>query len=303
MNTLPSKGRCHAVFLLAHSARLSQFYSAGAWISNAKERLTFMASAYDMQGAAHALFAMNLVRLDPTILLHPHLEQLSFEANRSTLLAIASLLLKSAPPDWLSYCVVNDEFFPDLVPTRDLSQLQWLDDDLELVIKGAFYQLYSSSNDLLLKQLGDAGEFAVVSALSKAGYQPQHVALISDSYGYDISCEIGSIKSQIEVKACVPTTQGTFYLSRNEFDTACRQPDIWKLVQVTFSSSIFVSKNVTTCDIVQIRELPASAILTLAPQSSTRFRWCDTAKFKPKPESWSELSLRPADQFLFKLTT
>ena len=303
MSSLPSRGRCHAVFLLAHSARLTEFENPELWIDNARERLTLMASAYDMNGAAEWLTELKLVTTEPSIKLTPQLERLSFEANRTTLVAIASLLLKLAPPPWLKMSVIDQEFRPDTAPTKDLNQLHWLGDELGAIIVGIFNQLYPTSDDLLRKQFGDAGEYIVVSALQRKMLEPQHVALISDSYGYDIRYSEGRIEWKVEVKSCVPATQSKFYLSRNEFDTACSYPNTWKLAQVNLSSSVLIQRSVKKNDILQIRELQAPKLISLTPKPSDNFRWVDTAQFCPPPQSWKETNLQVADDFILKYET
>ena len=300
MSLLPSRGRCHAVFLLAHSARLSEFENPEKWIDNANERLTLMASSLDLRGPAKWLVERELVTTAPVVKLSKELEKLSFEANETTLVAIASLLLRHAPPPWLKMSVIDHGFHPSLVPTDDLVDLSWLGDELEPIIIGVLNQLQPPSDDLLRKQLGDAGEQIVVSALEREMLKPQHVALISDSYGFDIRYYQGGTEWKVEVKTCVPATRSKFYLSRNEFHTACRHPNSWKLVQVNLSSSTLINRRIKKQDILQIRELLAPKLISLAPKTSNEFDWIDTALFCPNAECWGDSDLHVAEGFVLE---
>ncbi len=299
---LPSHGRCHAVFLLAHCARLSKFYSEDEWIRATRDRLTLMASAYDLEGAVQFMKVLGLAVTEPAVKLDPALVKLSFEANRSNLLAIACMLLKLNPPGWLKASIVGQGFQPDLVPTKDLAQLKWMGEDLSDILVGVFNQIQGAKSDFLKKQLGDAGEYAVVSALKKKGKKVEHVALVSDSYGFDIRYQDTAATQKVEVKSCVEATKDRFFISRNEYDTACVHISTWKVVQVTFSSSVLVSGRATASEILLIRELDAPTLTGLAPKHTQEFHWTESAILKPPAHHWKASDLKVAADFDFKFT-
>ena len=166
---------------------------------------------------------------------------------------------------------------------------------------GVFHTVFPKSSDQLRKKLGDAGEYAVVSALKKQGLKVEHVALISDTYGYDIRYLDNGTLKKIEVKSCVPASGDYFFLSRNEYDVACSEPNAWRIVQVTFSSSILISQLVKKEDIIEFRELEAASLIQLAPEPSEEFRWIESARFTPPPSKWLPSNLEVGERFSFDL--
>ncbi|MFE9538111.1 DUF3883 domain-containing protein [Streptomyces sp. NPDC006691] len=88
------------------------------------------------------------------------------------------------------------------------------------------------------ERVGTAGEVALVELLS-AGVKArvEHVAAISDGYGYDISVRGRDLSVHIEVKSTVRRGRLTVYLSRNEFETMCRD-STWLLVAVRLTPAL-----------------------------------------------------------------
>lgn len=297
MNRLPSRGRCHAAFLLAYSARISALPNQGAWVENAKTRSTIMAAASDIAGTANLLVNSHLANIGERVEVDERLRRVSFNADRITLLVIASLILERHPPDWLRTSVINGQFSPYLIPDADLRQLKWIGDDLEPLILHISSKLTSNNDENLRKQLGNAGELAIMSALSKAGFKPRHVALVSDAFGYDIAYERNGVEQKVEVKSCVPSTQRHIYLSRNEFDKARKYPEFWQLVQVTFSSSVILNRTARAADVLQIRELQPLDLVSCAPIDTTEFRWLEGAKFTPPAACWRQSELTVDDGY------
>jgi hypothetical protein len=252
-----------------------------------------MAAASDIAGTANLLIDSNLAKIGERVAVDDNLLRVSFIADRETLLAIARLILERHPPDWLITSVVNGRFSPDLIPDADIIQLNWIGDDLEPLILHISRRLASSNEEDLRKQIGNAGELAIMSALSKAGFKPRHVALVSDAYGYDIAYESDGTERKVEVKTCVPSTQHHVYLSRNEFNKARRHSESWQLIQVTFSSSVILNRSACASDVLQIRELQPSELVSLAPKDAAEFQWLESAKFEPHIECWhlSELAV------------
>ena len=301
MSGLPSRGRCHAAFLLAYSARLKQANTFEEWIDATLKRSTIMAAASDISGTAQILLAGKLAVLEETVVLDERLMRISQRADRISLVSIAGLLLKRFPPSWIATAVTNGEFVPEFVPEADLERLEWLGSDLEPIILEVHHAITSTYEDELRKQIGDAGEMAVMSALERAGEKPTHISLISDAFGYDIEYRSGTDLQRLEVKACVQKTADRVIISRNEYEKAAAFRSSWRLVQVTFSSAIVVKKFAITSDVVMIRELPADTLVLLAPPSTNSFRWMESAEFRPPATSWQESKLRVADNFTVAL--
>jgi hypothetical protein len=79
------------------------------------------------------------------------------------------------------------------------------------------------------KRTGDAGELHLVELLrSCTTCQVDHVAMLSDGYGFDIMLS-GAAVMNLEVKATTRANQNVLYLSRHEFDTMLRDPR-WRLL-------------------------------------------------------------------------
>ena len=297
MRELPSRGRCHAAFLLAYSIRLKPAATLEGWIAASMDRATIMAAATDIRGTARILLAAELVSVGDSVVLDERLLRVSQRADYRSLVAIAHLLLSRFPPAWVVSAVVNGEFRPEYVPDADLQRLAWLGSDLAPIVLSVHRVITSASDAKLRKQIGDAGELAVVSALERIGIALSHVSLVSDAYGYDIEYQTGKDLHRLEVKACVPSTADRVIVSRNEYDKAAAFGSSWRLIQVCFASGIVVRKRATCADVLSIRELPASSLIVLAPPSTDGFRWVEAAEFRPPHDSWSESALRVADDF------
>ncbi|MDB5481710.1 MAG: hypothetical protein JWO83_2763 [Caulobacteraceae bacterium] len=297
MRDLPSRGRCHATFLLAYSARVRQCYDVDAWLRATLEKPTVMAASLDLAGTARLLIDVGLARVDSAVVASRELARFDQVADVATFKGIARLLLVHRPPDWLRASVVDGRLASEFIPGCDLEAMSWMGTDLEAVIVAAHQQLYSTSDAFLLKRLGDAGELAVMSALQLKGLTPRHVALISDRFGYDI--ELGGVAQRLalEVKTAVTSTATRVLVSRNEFDVANRMGDRWKIVQVTFSSNVIVRGVAHAADIEAIRELSSTSLINMAPPENDVFRWADAAEFRPGPGMWSTSDLTVDQDF------
>ena len=297
MRELPSHGRCHAAFLLAHSVRLKPATTLKAWTAAAADRSTIMAASTDIAGTAQILLAGKLAREEDAIVLDERLLRVSKRADRRSLVTIARLLLRCFPPGWVVSAVVDGEFLPEYVPDYDLQRLSWLGPDLAPIVLSVHRAITFASNDELRKQIGDAGELAVVSALERVGVQPNHVALVSDAYGYDIEYQRDQHLHRVEVKACVPSTADRVIVSRNEYEAAARFASSWRLIQVCFASDIVVNRRAISTDVLSIREMPSNSLVSLGPQSTETFRWLEAAEFRPPADYWSPSPLRVSSNF------
>ena len=297
MRELPSRGRCHAAFLLAYSARLKPPTTPDAWIEAALDRATIMAAATDVPGTAEILLAANLATADDAVSIDGRLLRVSEQADHRSLAAIAHLLLSRFPPGWIVSAVVDGEFRPEYVPDADLRRLAWLGPDLVPIVLSVHRAITATADDELRKQIGDAGELAVISALERIGFTPNHVALVSDAYGYDIEYESDQHLHRLEVKACVERTADRVTVTRNEYETAGALPSSWRLIQVCFASGIVVNRRATRSDVLGIRELPAASLVSLAPPATNGFRWLGSAEFRPPPDQWRDSDLCVAADF------
>ena len=302
MRNLPSRGRCHAAFLLAYSARVRRCEDVPAWLGAALEKPTHMAASLDLAGTAQLLQDSGLARVDDVVIIAGDLARLDRVADLTTLKAIARLLLTRCPPIWLRTAVVDDGLVPEFIPAADLAALSWLGNDLEPIIVAVHRRLYGARDNALLKRLGDAGELMIMAGLQSIGLRPRHVALVSDHFGYDIEFDRSGNVQGVEVKTVVPATSDRILLSRNEFDVSRRMTDRWNIVQVTLSSQVIARGRVTTADLLQIRELSSASLSLMAQPDSEQFKWTESAEFRPIGEMWQATDLAVPAGFAFDLT-
>lgn len=292
---LPSRGCCHGVFLLCHAARLKKRSSLADWTCAARDRATFMSRALDLEEIAIRLLDLKLVAVEGDVILADSLEGLSERADVSTLRAIAHILLKAAPPTWLWSAVHEGEIATEYVPASDLQNLAWLGTGLDELLLDVYASLVKPNNERFLKAMGDAAELVVMAALRKMGNHPLHVALLSDSYGYDIEC-LGSNTDRIEVKAASEKSMDRFHITRNEYEKSTRYGHEWRLVQVVFSRDAFLAARIDASHVKLVRELNHGALQELVPKDTTGFKWTSTAQIFPPESAWypADLSLDPA---------
>lgn len=301
MRDIPSRGRCHAVFLLAYSARVRRCDDVGSWLRAAGDKPTHMAASLDLLGTAHLLLDTGLVRVDESVVISQDLAKLDKIADVTTLKAIARLILVRRPPDWLRFAISDGFLIKEFIPAADLDALSWLGIDLEAILLTAYQILYGAADEALLKRLGDAGELAVMLALRAQGLSPRHVALVSDRFGYDIELEMHNRLNGFEVKTAVSATAARVLISRNEFDVAQRMGDRWKLVQIIFSSKVIARGKATATDVEYVREISSADIAGMAPIEKGEFRWVEGAEFRPESSLWSASDLTIPNDFVCSL--
>ncbi len=260
-----------------------------------------MAASLDLGRTAELLIDVGLARIDEAVRIAAELARLDQIADISTLKAIARLLLVRRPPDWLRGSVANDELVAEFIPAQDMEALSWLGTDLEPIVVAAHRQLFSVQDDAFLKLIGDAGELLMMAALQAVNYEPRHVSRVSDRFGYDIEFDLQQVRYGLEVKAVVATTADRILLSRNEFEVAGRMANRWKVVQLTISSEALVKGAVYASDVTNIRELPSSALVRLAPADTNEFRWSEGAEFRPRADMWLPSSLKVPSDFSVSL--
>ncbi|MEH3036167.1 MAG: DUF3883 domain-containing protein [Sphingomonas adhaesiva] len=297
MRELPSRGRCHAAFLLASVARLKKQGDVEEWLAAALSGASYMAGALDLAGTVGVLVGGGLAGCGDTVWIRKDLARLSHVADRSSFLGIASLLLRRFPPDWIGLVVSDGEVMLDLIPPKDLSRLEWLGPDLVPLILNVHAQITAQADDDLRKLLGTAGELAVMDALRRVGLHPVHVALVSDAYGYDIEVVEDGKTRRLEVKTCVPSTADRIIISRNEFAKAMSFEKGWELVQVTLTSAVIVAGRVEAKDVLRFRGLESKSIVDAAPAKSETFDWLESAELRPLADSWRPSGLAVSDKF------
>ena len=125
----------------------------------------------------------------------------------------------------------------------------------------------------------------VLAALARAGASPLHVSKLSDSYGYDIECS-GVTVNRIEVKAASQTSQSKFHISRNEFEKSLHYGRQWRLLQVVFTNTAFVSDRLDSSHIASVRELRYGVLQELVPVDTQAFKWTESAQITTGSEVW-----------------
>lgn len=286
---LPSRGCCHAVFLLVFSARLKQYSGLEDWVEAAKGRATIMAATLNLSAVATSLVALNLASLNP-VLPAKSLQSAGEDASNQTFEKIARILLERSPPLWLKVAVSNTGVSREYIPAADLDALAWLGDALDSILLDVFRSSILEE-DFTSKAIGDAAELIVVAALKRMGGTVLHVAQISDAFGYDIEHRHSSGTSRIEVKACSAQTSNSFILSRNEFDKSQLLKSEWRLIQVIFKVGAVFGTTIGPEDIVAIREVTPDILLELTPPDSDSFRWRESAEYRPNTEHWTPCRL------------
>jgi hypothetical protein len=290
---LPTHGMVSSVFYLSHSIRDSTYPDMAAWVRAAGNRSSFLSAAIDHLPAAHFLVESNLVSVEGEIRPSRTLRALSRQADRSTLIAIASVVLNLAPPPWLGIAVgakVRYEF----IPTADLQGLEWLRPELDQLLLDANDRRRGGSN-LLALGIGRAAELAIFAALERKHRSPVHVSEISDRFGYDIETSQGGV-GRWEVKGCTEATSASFHLSRNEFEKSQLHSKDWTLIQVQFASAALTSDFVTGLHVAAIRELPPRALRDLIPANSATFYWEASARITPPGDAWLPSALTVPDE-------
>ena len=290
MTSIPSKGFCHAVFLLLHAARLSIPHSISDWIQAARNRQTIMASALNVEFVANNLIANALVDSEPAVKFSEEWDKVGTAADYTAFLQIAAIYLKRCPPIWISSCFVRGAYHPEFIPTSDLSALHWMGNDLEPVLREVHYHTRKHRDDTTKLELGFLGERVVFELLSKSGHLVRHVSQISDSYGYDIESEKSGEKRYWEVKSCTNYTKDRFFITRNEARQAKALGSSWNIIQVIFRTGINSSNKASEDDVLQLRVLTAHELINICPSQSEYFDWMETAVVRPAQSSWLEPS-------------
>jgi hypothetical protein len=127
-------------------------------------------------------------------------------------------------------------------------------------------------DDEARRKLGALGEVELVELLmTVTSGEVRHVARLSDAFGYDIEWARGERMLRLEVKTTSRGGELVFYLSRNEYEVARREPD-WRLL-VLFAPRGESVEAIVTVD--------RSWILANGPSDSLGGAVWESARFRP----------------------
>jgi hypothetical protein len=289
---LPSRGLCHAVFLLVRAAHFRSPANVAEWIEVARGQSTIMASALNLDDAAASMLQMGFVTETRPVSIDDPLRAFWELADRATLISIARIVLGRDRPDWLGLAVIDGAVYREYIPTAELAQLDWLGEDLDALLLDIAGRYGNRDESLFLAAMGLAGELLVVESERLGDFDPIHVSQMSDSYGYDIESRARTSLCRMEVKTTVKKNAKSFYLTRNEFEKSVRHGDEWILVQIVLSPSAVLRRKVSAMDIEGARCLRSAALRTLVPADSTEFEWIDSAKITPADSLWASFDIK-----------
>jgi hypothetical protein len=263
--------------------------SAQTLISNGSVRVSQVTVAVDLENLASALCASDLASLqNDMIVIAPTLAVLEPVANDEVLMAIARILLTAAPPPWLHASVGTNGFFPEYVPTTELDSLKWLGDSLEPILSDAKDD--EEADDAFRSWLGSLGESLILSTERQAGADARQVSLISDHFGYDVDSQRDR-RYRLEIKTSVVGSERRFFITRNEVNTAKKNPNEWFLVQVILKPEAVTAHSVTREHVHLVRQLDSGSLVTSVPLDSAHSRWIDSAEVSTENLSWVSYEL------------
>lgn len=294
---IPTNGCVYSIRLLGSVALVQQRRSVDDWLDAAKFHGTYLAAANNLRGWALFMLQNGLANQNETVELSPRAEAVvSLDAKRGQY-ELARLLLLIDPPAWIQLAVEGRTVRREYIPQDDLRDLRWLEPRLDELLIDVAGKIAPPDTDFL-DRLGRAGEYVVMAALKHCGLRPRHVALLSDSYGYDVEAlsTDGGV-DRIEVKAAGRGTAGQFHLSRNEFDKSVMYGPEWRVIRVVFNGEALVASRLDCSHIDSIHELNAATLRALVPFDSSSFQWETSALLSPTGDDWVPLSIRPAPDF------
>ena len=293
--TLPTRGFCHAVFLLAQSVRFRQRDGLEEWVRTARQMPTVMASALALEFVAKELLTLNLATNVRGISVSQKIHRCGYEASTDTFAGIAKCILECCPPPWLSIALVDGRLRTEFIPSESLDALSWLGDLLEPILIDVARR--SVQGEVLRQKFGLMGELVVVGIEERLKHCIRHVSKISDAFGYDVESQHKNSILRIEVKSSLPETKDRVFLTRNEANKAVRFPSEWILRQVVMRPNVLVAEEIRTADVVAVREMDASKLLSYLPKEDGVFRWLGDAELRFPHDAWSELNFELAEDW------
>lgn len=110
------------------------------------------------------------------------------------------------------------------------------------------------------RRVGDAGERRLAETLvSDTDAVVDHVALVTDAYGFDLRVYWGSIDLHIEVKSTTRKNRLSIYLSRNEYETMLTDSE-WILVLVVLDAELDIDRILSVSKESLSRAVPRDAL-------------------------------------------
>ena len=297
---LPSRGTCHAVFIMGRVLLLRAVESIDEWVETARRQTSFIATASDLGAIANLMIAGGLATCAQSLRPHAKLVPLlSRQADRDTLVLVARLLLHSFAPAWISSVAVGDALATEYIPHGDRDALEWLEPDLANILIDVAREKAAERSADFRQRLGNAGELTVVEAKQLQGARVTHVALISDSYGYDIEAAsaTGKDRELIEVKATLGDRNHCVHITRNERDKAKLYGEQWKLVLVMFEPAAFFKGRAQRSDIIAVKTLPNRELLAMTDRDTDFFRWETSAELCAPDSAWSAYPMHLPNDF------
>ncbi len=217
--TLPTRGLCHSVFLLACATRSKSLPSIDAWVAAARRSPTYMARALGIRAAADALVAMELAGVEAgCVRLDERIVNAGEEASTQTFAHIARIILDVSPPPWIHAAVVDGTVRAEFIPTATEEALDWLSDLRDPLLFAAKNE--NDQGEDFRDWLGSLGESLVAESERRSGRRVIQVSRISDYFGYDIQSDGSGGRRCIEVKTTLETAADRFFISKNEVSKA-----------------------------------------------------------------------------------
>lgn len=154
--------------------------------------------------------------------------------EREAVLELAREVVLASEPAWLGAVEDLVDEAADL-PADALamgSGLGLTDDEVWAAVRATSAKFDAANR----ARVGLAGELALRDLLVGAGIAVDHVSLLSDALGYDLSASCAEGEWHIEVKTTTSRAELTLHLSRNEYETSIRDPR-WVLVAVAIDET------------------------------------------------------------------
>lgn len=284
--TIPTRGMCHSVFLLAYAARTKPRRNTNEWVAGAQRLPTLMAEALGLNEAANLLRAEGLAWSEQeSIMVDQRLVHAGSVATAETLGAIAKVLLQAAPPPWVKHAIRGGKVRWELVPSADARDLVWLGDLLEPLLLDLQHD--TEESDRFRTWLGGVGESFLVASETARGAKVRHVALVSDAFGYDVESVLDAERLLIEVKTTVERNAGTFMVTKNEARSAATLAPDWVLMQVILKHSAIVDEHITLDHVVAVRSLRTARLEPLLPRDTPNGEWTGSARITAPDDAWT----------------
>jgi hypothetical protein len=185
-----------------------------------------------------------------------------------------------------------------------VQDLAWLGDDLVPLLLTVRARWDDGGSQDFRSRLGRAGELLVAEVERAAGQEVTVVSEVSDYYGYDVEsrCPVSGHTRCLEVKTTLNTTDGSFYISRHEAETAEHLADRWFLIQAILNGAeAREARYLEVLSVAEFRTMPGVQLLEMLPDDTEYSSWNESAKVAIPTDLWSPYeSLRAAGASLVR---